>query len=93
MPQAAYAVLQQIGQAMVADQWSSVPMVGAQIAPETPGFSGYTVGLIEVVSVVNSQQPSQVVAVIHISEAADNANEVIIQLQPSGTWALTASEM
>jgi hypothetical protein len=91
IPQAAYTLLQQIGQALVTDQWSSVPVVPGDVAPETPGFRSYTVGSIEVVSTDNAQEPTKVVAVINLPAAADGANEVTIQLQPSG-WALASTD-
>lgn len=92
IPQAAYMLLQQIGQAMVTDQWSSVPVVPGGVAPLTPGLRGYTVASIEVVSTDNERVPTKVVAVINLPAAADGANEVTVQLQPSGVWALASAD-
>jgi hypothetical protein len=92
IPQAAYTLLQQIGQAMVTNQWSSVPVVPGGVAPETPGFLGSTVASIEVVSTDDALEPTKVVAVINLPAAADRANEVTIERQPSGGWALVSTD-
>jgi murein DD-endopeptidase MepM/ murein hydrolase activator NlpD len=93
IPQSAYTFFQSVGQAIVTDQWSSVPLVGGEIAPETPGYRGYAVGSIEVVSVDNPEHPARIVAVIRIPGAADGSVEVTAELQPSGSWALASSGM
>ncbi len=92
IPRAAYTLLHRIGRAMVTDQWSGVPVVPGVEAPETPGLKGYSVGVIEVVSLDNTQEPTKIVSVINIPAAADGADEVTIELQPSGVWALASED-
>jgi hypothetical protein len=93
IPQAAYTLLQQIGQAVVTDQWSLVPLAPGGVAPETPGLKGYTVASIEIVSTDRALEPTKVVAVINLPAAAAGATEVTIQLQPSGGWALASTDL
>jgi hypothetical protein len=77
---------------MVTDQWSAVPAAPGVVVPETPNLRGYTVGALKVVSVDNTQEPSKIVAVIKLRTAAAGGNEVTIELQPSGVWALASTD-
>jgi hypothetical protein len=92
IPDAAYTLLQQIGAAMVTDQWSGIPAVPGVVVPETPGFRGHTVAGIDVVSADRARRPTKIVAVINLAATADGANEVTIQLRTSGVWALASAD-
>ncbi len=92
VPQEAYSLLERVGQAAVADDWSSIPVVQGVKAPETPDLKGYSVGSIYVVSVDASQRPSRILAVVSVPGAAAGALDVTLQLQQSGAWALASAD-